>query len=93
MFEKKLKIVEKYLENNLKKKFIIANCSSFVSLIIIKFILDLTSFYRRFMRKITDNNQRKSLDENKNLLLCAYLFFCASFSDEIVVILSYHRVY
>jgi hypothetical protein len=31
MFEKKLKIVKKYLENNLKKQFIIANRSSFVS--------------------------------------------------------------
>ncbi len=31
MFEKKLKIVKKYLENNLKKEFIIANRSSFVS--------------------------------------------------------------
>jgi hypothetical protein len=31
MFEKKLKIIKKYLENNLKKKFIAANRSSFVS--------------------------------------------------------------
>ncbi len=31
MFEEKLKIVKKYLENNLKKKFIAANRSSFVS--------------------------------------------------------------
>jgi hypothetical protein len=31
MFEKELKIVKKYLENNLKKKFIIANRFSFVS--------------------------------------------------------------
>jgi hypothetical protein len=31
MFEKELKIVKKYLENNLKKEFIIANRSSFVS--------------------------------------------------------------
>ncbi len=31
MFEEKLKIVKKYLENNLEKKFIIASCSSFVS--------------------------------------------------------------
>ncbi len=33
MFEKKLKIVKKYLENNLEKEFIIANRSSFVSFI------------------------------------------------------------
>ncbi len=33
MFEEKLKIVKKYLEDNLKKKFIAANRSSFVSLI------------------------------------------------------------
>jgi hypothetical protein len=31
MFEKKLKIIKKYLENNLKKKFIAINRSSFVS--------------------------------------------------------------
>jgi hypothetical protein len=31
MFEKELKIVKKYLENNLKKEFIIANRSSFIS--------------------------------------------------------------
>jgi hypothetical protein len=31
MFEKELKIVKKYLENNLKKEFIIVNRSSFVS--------------------------------------------------------------
>jgi hypothetical protein len=31
MFEKKLKTVKKYLENNLKKEFIIANRFSFVS--------------------------------------------------------------
>ncbi len=31
MFEKELKIVKKYLENNLKKEFIIASRSSFVS--------------------------------------------------------------
>ncbi len=31
MFEEKLKIVKKYLENNLKKKFIVANCSFFAS--------------------------------------------------------------
>ncbi len=34
MFEKELKIVKKYLENNLKKEFIIASRSSFVSSII-----------------------------------------------------------
>ncbi len=33
MFEEKLKIVKKYLENNLKKKFIAANRSSFVSFV------------------------------------------------------------
>jgi hypothetical protein len=33
MFEEKLKIVKKYLENNLKKKVITANRSSFVSLV------------------------------------------------------------
>ncbi len=31
MFEKELKIVKNYLENNLKKEFIIANRLSFVS--------------------------------------------------------------
>jgi hypothetical protein len=31
MFEKELKIVKKYLEDNLKKRFIIANCSFFAS--------------------------------------------------------------
>jgi hypothetical protein len=31
MFEKKLKIVKRYLENNLEKRFIIPNCLSFVS--------------------------------------------------------------
>ncbi len=31
MFEEELEIVKKYLENNLEKKFIIANRSSFVS--------------------------------------------------------------
>jgi hypothetical protein len=31
MFEKELKIVKKYIENNLKKEFIIANRFSFVS--------------------------------------------------------------
>jgi hypothetical protein len=33
MFEKKLKIIKKYLEDNLKKKFIAANRSSFVSFV------------------------------------------------------------
>jgi hypothetical protein len=42
MFEEKLKIVKKYLENNLEKKFIIANCSSFASLIM-------------FMKKINES--------------------------------------
>jgi hypothetical protein len=46
--------------------------------LIIKFILDLTSSCRRFMREIIDNLQRKILDENKNLLLCAHLSLCAS---------------
>jgi hypothetical protein len=46
--------------------------------IIIKFILDLTSFCQRLIRKTIDNLQRKTLDENKNLLLCAYLLLCAS---------------
>ncbi len=34
MFEKKLKIVKKYLEINLEKKFIIASYSLFILLII-----------------------------------------------------------
>jgi hypothetical protein len=46
--------------------------------IIIKIILDLTSFCRRLMRKIIDDLKKKILDENKDLFLCAHLFFCAS---------------
>jgi hypothetical protein len=50
----------------------------FLIIIIIKFILDLTLFRRRFMRKFINNLKKKILDKNKNLFLCIYLFFCAS---------------
>jgi hypothetical protein len=49
-----------------------------INVIIIKIILDLTSFRRRFMRETIENLKRKILDENKNFCLCAHLFFCAS---------------
>ncbi len=52
------------------------------NIIIIKFILDWTSSRRRLMQKIIDNLKRKILDENKNLLLCAHLFFCASLTKR-----------
>jgi hypothetical protein len=61
--------------------------SSLIIIIIIKIILDLTSSRRRLMRKIIDDLKRKILDENKNLFLCAHLFFCASstrFSLDVV---------
>jgi hypothetical protein len=65
MFEKELKIVKKYLENNLEKKFIIANCSSFVSSIMfmkktnesLKFCVD----YRKLNQLIKKNKYSLSL--------------------------------
>ncbi len=65
MFEKELKIVKKYLENNLKKEFIIANRSSFVSSIMfmkktnesLRFCVD----YRKLNQLIKKNRYSLSL--------------------------------
>ncbi len=65
MFEKELKIVKKYLENNLEKKFIIANRSSFVSSIMfmkkadesLKFCVD----YKKLNQLIKKNKYSLSL--------------------------------
>jgi hypothetical protein len=65
MFEKELKIVKKYLENNLEKKFIIASRSSFVSSIMfmkktdesLKFCVD----YRKLNQLIKKNRYSLSL--------------------------------
>jgi hypothetical protein len=65
MFEKELKIVKKYLENNLEKKFIIANRSSFASSIMfmkktnesLKFCVD----YRKLNQLIKKNKYSLSL--------------------------------
>jgi hypothetical protein len=65
MFEKKLKIVKKYFENNLEKKFIIANRSSFASSIMfmkktnesLKFCVD----YRKLNQLIKKNKYSLSL--------------------------------
>jgi hypothetical protein len=65
MFEKELKIVKKYLENNLEKKFIIASRSSFVSSIMfmtktdesLRFCVD----YRKLNQLIKKNKYSLSL--------------------------------
>ncbi len=68
MFEKKLKIVKKYLENNLEKKFIAANRSSFVSSVM-------------FMKK-TNESLRFRIDYRKlNQLIKKNKYFL-SFIDE-----------
>jgi hypothetical protein len=68
MFEKELKIVKKYLENNLEKKFIIANRSSFASSII-------------FMKK-TDESLRFCVDYRKLNQLIKKNKYSLSLIDE-----------
>jgi hypothetical protein len=68
MFEKELKIVKKYLENNLEKKFIIASRSSFVSSII-------------FMKK-TNESLRFCVDYRKLNQLIKKNKFSLSLIDE-----------
>jgi hypothetical protein len=65
MFEKELKIVKKYLENNLEKRFIVANRSSFASSVMfmkktnesLRFCVD----YRKFNQLIKKNKYSLSL--------------------------------
>jgi hypothetical protein len=67
MFEKKLKIVKKYLEDNLKKRFIVANRSFFASSVMfmkktnesLRFCVD----YRKFNQLIKKNKYSFSLIE------------------------------
>jgi hypothetical protein len=68
MFEKELKIVKKYLENNLEKKFIIASRSSFVSSIM-------------FMKK-TDKSLRFCVDYKKLNQLIKKNKYSLSLIDE-----------
>jgi hypothetical protein len=68
MSEKELKIVKKYLENNLKKEFIIANRSSFVSSIM-------------FMKK-TNESLRFCVDYKKLNQLIKKNRYSLSFIDE-----------
>ncbi len=69
MFEKEFKIVKKYLENNLKKEFIIANRSSFVSSIM-------------FMKK-RNESLRVCIDYKKlNQLIKKKNRYSLSFIDE-----------
>jgi uncharacterized protein YnzC (UPF0291/DUF896 family) len=70
MFEKELKIVKKYLENNLKKEFIIANRSSCVSSIM-------------FMRK-TNESLRFCVDYKKLNQLIKKNRYSLSLIDEIL---------
>jgi MFS superfamily sulfate permease-like transporter len=49
-------------------------------IIIIKIILDLISFLRRFMRKNYWRLQRKILNENKNL----FLYVCSRFNSALI---------
>jgi hypothetical protein len=68
MFEKELKIVKKYLENNLEKRFIIASRSSFVSSIM-------------FMKK-TDESLRFCVDYRKLNQLIKKNRYSLSLIDE-----------
>jgi hypothetical protein len=68
MFEKELKIVKKYLENNLKKEFIIASRSAFVSSIM-------------FMKK-TNESLRFCVDYKKLNQLIKKNRYSLSFIDE-----------
>jgi hypothetical protein len=70
MFEKELKIVKKYLENNLKKEFIVVSCSSFVSSIM-------------FMKK-TNESLRFCVDYKKLNQLIKKNKYLLSFIDEIL---------
>ncbi len=68
MFEKKLKIVKKYLENNLKKRFIATSRSSFVSLVM-------------FMKK-TNESLKFCVDYKKLNQLTKKNKYFLSFIDE-----------
>jgi hypothetical protein len=68
MFEEKLKIVKKYLEDNLKKRFIATNCSSFVSFVM-------------FMKK-TNESLRFCVDYRKLNQLTKKNKYFLSFIDE-----------
>jgi hypothetical protein len=70
MLKKELKIVKKYLENNLKKEFIIASRSSFVSSIM-------------FMKK-TNESLRFCVDYKKLNQLIKKIRYTLSFIDEIL---------
>jgi hypothetical protein len=72
MFEKKLKIIKKYLENNLKKRFIATNRSSFVSSVMfmektnesLKFCVD----YRK-LNQLTKKNKYSLFLIDETLIL------------------------
>ncbi len=68
MFEKELKIVKKYLENNLKKEFIVASSSSFASSVM-------------FMKK-TNESLRFCVDYRKLNQLTKKNRYSLSFIDE-----------
>jgi hypothetical protein len=68
MFEEKLKIIKKYLENNLKKRFIAASRSSFVSLVM-------------FMKK-TNESLKFCVDYRKLNQLTKKNRYSLSFIDE-----------
>jgi hypothetical protein len=74
MFEKELKIVKKYLENNLKKRFIIASRSSFVSSMM-------------FMKK-TNESLRFCVDYRKLNQLTKKNRYSLSFIEETLTHLS-----
>ncbi len=71
MFEKKLKIVKKYLENNLKKKFVAASRSSFVSFVM-------------FMKK-TNESLKFCVDYEKLNQLTKKNKYSLSFIDETLI--------
>jgi hypothetical protein len=71
MFEEKLKIIKKYLENNLKKRFIATNRSSFVSLVM-------------FMKK-TNESLKFCVDYKKLNQLTKKNKYSLSFIDETLI--------
>ncbi len=79
MFEKELKIVKKYLENNLEKKFIVANRSSFASSVMfmkktdesLRFCVD----YRKLNQLIKKNKYSLSLIEETLIHLSKTKYF------------------
>ncbi len=79
MFEEKLKIVKKYLEDNLKKNFIVANRSFFASSVMfmkktnesLRFCVD----YRKFNQLIKKNRYSLSLIEETLIYLSKTKYF------------------